>query len=137
MTVISDSKLYRKAFLGFLLCAHQRAEGDTRWETARDRTNILTKAGNLGSLTGRAGRFNPRPVRSSKQVLYQEPSSSDIGSSQGSDMQIDAMRRAAQKGEKTSYSHDQCFPPWEVSRPRELERSEDALGVLGCKHIRA
>ncbi|POS73591.1 hypothetical protein DHEL01_v208009 [Diaporthe helianthi] len=119
MTVMSDSSQFRKAFLGFLLCAHQHAEKNGDWKMARDlRTNILTKAANLGSMKSGAGRSNTRPERGGGPVSYREPSSSDSSqpSSQGSPMQMDTMRRAAQNGEKTSYSPDQCFLPLKMSR---------------------
>ncbi|KAK2609500.1 hypothetical protein N8I77_002997 [Diaporthe amygdali] len=108
MTVISDSSQFRKAFLGFLLCAHQHAEKNGNWKVARDRTDILTKAANLGSMTGGGRRSNTRPERGGGPVSYREPSSSDSSrpSSQGSPMQMDTMRRAAQNapadGRKTS-----------------------------------
>lgn len=118
MTVISDSSQFRKAFLGFLLCAHQHAERNGNWKMARDRTDILTKAANLGNMTGGGRRSNTRPERGGGPVSYREPGSSDSSrpSSQGSPMQMDTMRRAAQNGERASYSPNQCFLPWKMSR---------------------
>lgn len=135
MTIITDSRQYRKAFLRFLLCAHEHAEERDTWERARNRTKILTTAATLGHMsTGGAGRSNTRAARADGPASYRQPGSSDFDSSQGSPMQMDSMRRAAQKGERTSYSPGQCFIPWKMSRRRELERSGPALGVLGYTH---
>lgn len=121
MTVLTESKQFRKAFLGFLLSAHQ---GNNGWNIDRDGKDITIQAGNLGDFTADTSRHNTRPARSGGPVSYQEASSSDTGmdSSQGEGMQLDNIRRGAQNGERTSYSPDQCFLPWNISSPRELDR---------------
>ena len=108
MTVVTDSKQLRKAFLGFLLCAHLHEDGNDSWQKARDGVDILAKASSLSRMAAGSGAgpssSSSRPTRGPKRTYTERDSqSSSQPSSQG---MYDAVRKAAQTGEKTSYPPD-------------------------------
>lgn len=118
MTVVTDSTQLRKAFLGFLLCAHLHEDRNDSWQKARDGSDILTKASTLGNNTAGvgAGRLNKRPERAgAAKRTYAERDSQSSSQSSSQGMQ-DAARRAAKTCEKTPYPPGQYFLPWKMSR---------------------
>jgi len=95
MTIVEDPTKLRKAFLGFLLCAHLHGSGNGNWKTTRDSTNILEKASTLGNEPAGVRPSSGRPQRHAAQKRTYAERDSQGSSQEGMN---DAAHKAAQIG---------------------------------------